>query len=334
MKELLTKLQLQQKFSDKELEHVFTAIINREFSQPEIAAFLFGLSVRGETSAELLSLVSLLKLRARSFGYSADAIDVCGTGGDLHNSLNISTAVAFVLAACSVKVIKHGNRAVSSKSGSSDVLQELAIDINADHKKMLECFNLHNFCFLYAPYYHPAIKEVAEIRQILKVRTIFNQIGPLLNPANLKKQLIGVYNKELMDKYAEILLKLNYEHAFIVSSEDGLDEISIAAKTHIIEIFAGKRQQYVFDPVSILNKTHKLVDIAGKDAKYNANAMLDLFSGKENAYHDAVCLNAAFALRLNKPDASIEDCFSTIKDKLLNGDVYKKYLEIKNFFAK
>lgn len=334
MREYLSKLQLQQDFSQKDLEYLFNNIISNEFSDIEVAAFLFGLSIKGESVEEIYSLIKILRSKAKKFENTNHeyTIDVCGTGGDGHNTLNISTAVSFVLSACDVRLVKHGNRAVSSKSGSSDVLQKLGINILADESLMQECLAKYNFCFLYAPNYHPAIKSVAKIRQSLKVRTIFNQIGPLLNPANLKKQLIGVYDKNLMNKYADILLKLNYKHAYIVNSDDGLDEISIAAKSNIIEIYKGKKKSFSFDPHTIIKQDFTLDDLKGGDAEYNAKAMIDLFAGKEGAYHEAVCLNAAFALNLTKNINDIDICYKLVKEKLLKGEIYQQYEEIKNFF--
>ncbi|MBT4878740.1 MAG: anthranilate phosphoribosyltransferase [Alphaproteobacteria bacterium] len=332
MKDYLTKLQENQTFSESELKNIFLGVLEQKYTKEEIAAFLFGLSFRGESSEEIYSLVSLLKSKANKFASDLNAIDVCGTGGDGHNSLNISTAVAFTLSSLGVKVVKHGNKAISSKSGSSDVLAKLGVDITATPEIMKTCLKKHNFCFLFAPYYHQAIKQVAEIRNSLKVRTIFNLIGPLLNPANLNKQLIGVYDLKLMDKYADILLKLNYEHAFIVSSIDGLDEVSISAKTNIIEIISGKKHFYTFDPKTLLNNNYKLSDLKGGDADYNALKMLNLFKGEEGAYHDAVCLNAAFGLKLQQKDKELKECFHIIKNKLLTGEVYKHFLEIRNIF--
>ena len=332
----LKKLQNHQEFSTAELDEIFKAVINREYSDIQIASFLFGLSYRGESAAEILQLVKILRSLAINITAPQGAIDVCGTGGDGRHSLNISTAAAFVVAASGGIVAKHGNRAVSSKSGSSDVLQALGININATPAALEECLLKYNLAFLFAPNYHKSLANIAPIRQEMKVRTIFNLIGPLLNPAQVKRQLIGVYDKRLLSLYQEILCKLSYERAIIAHGYDqegklGFDEISICGATDIVEISGSEVKSYVITPKEYGLKTYDIADISGKDASYNAAQMKAVFSGKKNAYYDATLLNSGFALYITGKYDIIEDALAAAEDNIKQGKVLEKLEELKSF---
>lgn len=331
MKHFLTKLQNSDSLTEQEIQEVFLAIIEKKYDDLQIAAFLFALSVKGETPQEILQLVKILKKKAITIKAPQNAIDVCGTGGDGHNTLNISTAVAFVVAACGVAVAKHGNKSVSSLSGSSDVLLEMGINIMAPQEKMEECLFAHNIAFLFAPNYHKSLAKIAPVRQALKVRTIFNLIGPLLNPANVSRQLIGVYNQELLKVYSEVLVNLNYDKILVVNSSDGLDEISVCDYTNIIEISKTHCQEYSIHPKQFGINIAKISDLKGMGAKYNAERMKKLFDGKKDAYYDAVLLNAAAGLYVAGKYATIEDSLTRTEEALDKGEVKEKYNNMRGF---
>ena len=331
MKPYLIKLQNSDPFTKEELEEVFISIIDKKYNDLQIAAFLFALSLKGETSQEILSLVNILRKRAVSVNAPKDTIDVCGTGGDGRNTLNISTAVAFVVASCDVFVAKHGNKAVSSSSGSSDVLSELGLNIGATKERMEECLINHHLAFLFAPNYHQSLANIAPIRQSLKVRTIFNLIGPLLNPANVTRQLIGVYDKNLLNIYSEILTSLDCDRALIVNSRDGLDEISICDYTDIAEISKNSQKTYYIHPKEYGIKTYNMEDIEGGDTKYNSVRMAELFNGKKDAYYDAVLLNSAASLYVSGKYDTMEGSLSKIEEVIANGYVKEKLNQIITF---
>ena len=290
------------------------------------------MSLKEVSEDEIFNLVKILKERSISIDYAAgDVIDVCGTGGDGLNSLNISTAVAFVVAASGVKVAKHGNRAVSSKSGSSDVLTALGIDINISKEKAESCLKDVGISFLFAPNYHPTLIDMAPIRQKLKVRTIFNLLGPLLNPLNLRHQLIGVCQKELLEIYANVANRFGYQNLIVVNSEDGLDEISISAATNICELKSDEIKNYQIEPEDFGFNKHDINEIKGGDAEYNAKKMLALFNGEESAYKDIVLLNAAFALYSSGKYADINQSLEIVRSALESGKVLDKFNQMKDY---
>ena len=328
---ILKKLQLHQDIAVAELQESFTDLVEGKVTDVQIAAFLFALSVKGESSREIIALVNILREKALPFIAPQDAIDVCGTGGDGKHSLNISTAVAFVVAACGVKVAKHGNRSVSSLSGSSDVLTSLGVNINAHADVMQKALSKYNIAFLFAPQYHPSLAKIAKLRKEMSVRTIFNLIGPLLNPANVKRQLIGLHSEELINIYADIVKKLSYERVLLVNSKDGLDEISVCGETNICEVIDGEVNKYLIHPKQYGLKTHQIDDLIGGNAEYNAQKMLDLFNGQKGAYYDIILINAAFSLYIAKKHNKIEDSLQKVERVLQEKRVINLLNEFKSF---
>ena len=307
----------------EQIENAFIKIIDGGANNEQSAAFLFSLSLNINADY-LFYLVKYLRKKSIKVKSPNNAIDVCGTGGDYHGTLNISTAVAFVTAAAGIATAKHGNRAVSSKSGSSDILNELGVEIMMDKKLAERSLFDNNISFLFAPLYHPALKNVAGLRQKLGVRTIFNLVGPLLNPSSVKKQLIGVFSRKLLPIYAEVVRRLNYEKAIIVSSFDGLDEISVCGKTEIYIVENDKVDTKIIAAKDFSIGQHELNDLIGGDSKYNAERMVKLLKGEEKgAYYDSVVLNAAFALSLSKDYSNIEDNILIVKKILSKGSAYK-----------
>ncbi len=296
MKNLLPDLVDHKNLSSQESESVFNAFFNNELSDIEMSAFLTALRMKGETSEELTGAITSIRERAHYINAPKNAIDCCGTGGDSKHSLNISTAVSFVVASCGVPVAKHGNRAASSKSGAADVLEALGINLNSPMQIQEEALKELNICFLMATNHHPALKKARTIRKTLGFKTVFNLIGPLSNPAKVKKQVIGVFDQSWILPLCQTLKKLGHTDAWVVHSDDGFDEISIFAPTHVGILKNGQITSTRINPKEFNIPTYHPDDINGGDPSYNAQAMRDLFDGKKGAYHDMVCLNAAACL--------------------------------------
>ena len=297
-KYFLNKLVQKENLTQEESHQLLVAMMKGEMSQGQIAALLTALRMKGETIEEILGFIIAMRENMVTIQekQSDNAIDVCGTGGDGKGTVNISTAVAFVVAGCGVQVVKHGNRAASSKSGSADVLEALGIKINLTPEQAQNILQKVGMVFLFAPLFHPSMKQVAMVRKELQIRTIFNFLGPFANPASVKRQLIGVPNKEIAETVAEVGKKLGYEHLMIVTSEDGLDEISISSKTHVFEIRENTVTKSVIDPKDFGFQISSAKEISGGNAAENASLMRDLFDGKKGAIRDMVVLNSSVAL--------------------------------------
>ena len=327
MKDYLLKIQTKKTLSNSDLENLFIDITNNNVSDSEKAAILFYLSTLDNIDSQILLLCKILRDKAKKINLGDDIIDVCGTGGDNKNTLNISTAVAIITSCCDIKIAKHGNKAISSLSGSADVLKELGINISQNNETIQKQFAKHNIAFLFAPNFHPIIGNFAKVRKELGIKTIFNLIGPLLNPANSKRQLIGIYDKNLIKTYGKAVKKLDYKNINIVSSKDGMDEISISSETLLYNPI--KEVELTINPKAYGFKIHDIKEIEGGNSKYNARKMLDLFSGVKNAYYDIVILNAAFALLTSEKYSKIEDALEIIEEKIKSGCVLDKLNNIK-----
>ncbi|MBV8800155.1 MAG: anthranilate phosphoribosyltransferase [Alphaproteobacteria bacterium] len=274
----------------------FGAIMRGEVSQAQMAAFLTGLAMRKPSVDEVVGAVRAMRGAMETIRAPAGAIDVCGTGGDGVGTLNVSTAVAFVVAGCGVPVAKHGNRSMSSQTGAADVLEQLGVRIDLEPARAEACLAETNFCFLFAPQYHPAIKHVAPVRRALGFRTIFNLIGPLSNPAGVQRQLLGVFSRDWIEAIAAVLRELGTEAAWVVHSADGMDEISCAAPTHAAELSNGELTLRDIEPQDGGLPRAPLSAIRGGTAAENARAIRDLLSGVHSAFRNVVLLNAAAAL--------------------------------------
>jgi anthranilate phosphoribosyltransferase len=295
---LIAKTAEGENLTGAEISRAFQIMLLGGATPAQIAALLVALRMKGETVEELTGAAQMLREKAVYFPAPENAIDTCGTGGDHSGSLNISTAVAIITAACGVPVVKHGNRSVSSQSGSSDVLSALGVNLHATQEQMQEALEKCNLCFLATPQYHPGMRHVAPIRQELKLRTIFNLLGPLANPARVKRQLLGVYAQDRQEMLAKALRELGSEHVWVVHSEDGLDEISIAAPTRVVELRNGEIREFTIVPEDAGLPRHPLETIQGGDAAFNASALEDLLAGFPGAYRDTVLLNTAAALMI------------------------------------
>ncbi|MEP1422734.1 MAG: anthranilate phosphoribosyltransferase [Erythrobacter sp.] len=279
-----------------EADEVFANILDLRASAEEIEAFLIALSARGETAVEIAAAASAMRERVNGIEAPSNAVDCCGTGGDGQHTLNVSTAVSLVVAACGVPVAKHGNRAASSKSGAADTLEALGLDLDAAVRSAQKTLNEVGICFLFARVHHPALGPIAPIREKIGKRTIFNLLGPLTNPAGVRRQLIGLARPELVPVYAEAKANLDKEPAFIVSGDEGLDELSLAGGNTLADVEDGQVTMRRVDAGDIGLSNTPLEAIRGDDAVFNAAALTRLLDGEKSAYRDAVLLNAAGTL--------------------------------------
>lgn len=282
--------------SEVAAREAFSAILDGSCSAEEITSFLVVLADRGETATEIAAAATEMRARMIGVNAPANAIDVCGTGGDGSHSLNISTATALVVAACEIPMAKHGNRAASSKSGAADTLEALGLDLAKAATNGEQSLREIGIAFFFAPNHHPALGPLASIRKAIGRRTIFNLLGPLCNPAKVKRQLIGVASPDLVETYAEAALQLGYDKAMIVSGEEGLDELSISGPSRVAMISDGSVTISRITPEDAGLTRHPAEAIKGGDAEYNAAALKSLLQGEKSAYRDAVLLNSAAAL--------------------------------------
>ncbi len=324
--QIKNKLYKMQDLSSDESSHIFNLIMSGDMSEIETTSVLIALKLKGEHLNEIYGAAKIMRDKSMKVQSPTNAIDTCGTGGDMSGTLNISTSAALVAASSGAVVAKHGNRSISSKSGSADMLEKLGIKITSNIKELEESLKKNNFCFLFAQYHHNAMKHVVNVRQKLKTRTIFNLLGPLTNPATAKKQLLGVFDKKYVRMHCEVLNKLDTKHAMVVHGEDGLDEISLSAPTKIAELKNNNIKEYTFYPndygYEYINKN----DILGKDAEYNAKCFLDLLESPNNSFQKIVEINAGAALYLSEKTKNLKEGFE-LANKLISDKYAKNYVE-------
>ncbi len=329
MKEFLEKLKKKQDLSFEESKSAFNILMNGEANESEIFDFLTLLSLKGEVSSEIAGGVYILREKSKRVNVQ-NCIDTCGTGGDGMNTLNISTASALLLASMDIKVAKHGNKAVSSKCGSGDVLEALNIKINLEPKDIEEQINKNNFGFMFAPNYHSAMKFVGPTRKKIGKRTIFNMIGPLSSPALVDRQVVGVFDKKLLKIFAHGLKDLKIKLAWIVNSEDGLDEISPYAKTNVVQLKDNKITEMVIDPIELNVNAENFKNLLGDDAKFNADKIINIFKGEDNDFSKAVCLNAAAGLIVTEKFSNFKDSYNIAREHILSGKTFKHLQNIQS----
>ena len=329
MKKILEKLRKKENLTFEESKSAFNLLMTGKASEEEIYDFLTLLSDKGEVSDEIAGGVYVLREKSKRVNIS-DCVDTCGTGGDGMNTLNISTASALLLAGMGTKVAKHGNKAVSSKCGSGDVLEALKIRIDLEPNDIEKEIKNKNFGFMFAPNYHSAMKYVGPVRKKIGKRTIFNMIGPLSNPALVEKQVVGVFDKKLLKIFAEGLKNLDIKFAWILNSEDGLDEISPYAKTNVIQLKYGVLSEITIDPDKLDINADKFENLIGDDAQFNANKMLDIFKGEDNDFSKAVCLNAAAGLIVGEKFTKFNEAYSHAREFILSGKTYLHLQKIQN----
>lgn len=328
----IKKLASKETLTENEVRAVINQIMRGEATSAQIGGFLIGLRINGETPSQILGAVKAL----RDNGVKVEIenrehlIDTCGTGGDGSKTFNISTAVAIIAASGGAKVAKHGNRAVSSKSGCADALAELGINIDLDEIQSKRIIEENGMAFLFAPKYNGAMKNVAKERKELGTRTIFNLLGPLANPAPISGQLMGVYDGALIETIGEVLLNLGLERAMVVHGDDGLDEITTTTTTSVCEVKNGRTITYKLDPEKLGFKKASLEDIQGGEAKENSEIILNILNGEKGAKRDIVVLNAGAALYVAKLADSLEDGIKKAAELIDSGAAYEKYKELSN----
>ena len=300
-------------------ERAFGRLLDGEPSENEIEQFLIALSKRGETAEEITGAARALRARLIPIEAPAEAIDVCGTGGDGHHTLNVSTAVSLVVAACGVPVAKHGNRAASSKAGAADTLEALGLDMDAVGRTAERTLDQLGICFLFARNHHPAMARIQPIRKRIGRRTIFNLMGPLSNPARVRSQLIGIARPAYVPIYANALAKLGTQRSLIVSGDEGLDELSIAGSSEVADVTGSEFLMRRVHPADADIATAPIEAIRGGDAAQNAAALTALLAGAPGPYRDAVLLNAAAALIVADRGTSWADRVCAAREALDSG---------------
>ena len=295
LKSHIAKVASGQALSFEEARSAFDIIMSGEATPSQIGAFLMALRVRGETIDEISGAVATMREKMLMVDAPAGAIDIVGTGGDGSHSLNISTGSAFVIAGCGVPVAKHGNRNLSSQSGAADVLLALGVKIDLPPEKISHCIGTAGVGFMFAPAHHPAMKYVGPTRVELGTRTIFNLLGPLSNPAGVKRQMVGVFSPEWVEPLARTLQTLGAERAWVVHG-DGFDEITTTGETSVCELANGTVKTFTIDPEGIGLPRYPRESLKGGDSTYNAHALREMLSGATGAYRDTVLMNAGAAL--------------------------------------
>ncbi|HLG23470.1 MAG TPA: anthranilate phosphoribosyltransferase [Candidatus Nanoarchaeia archaeon] len=306
-------------------------IMEGKATNAQVAAFLIGLKLKGENTEEITACAKVM--RDKSIKIEPDAkflVDTCGTGGDNSGTFNISTAAAFVAAGAGADVAKHGNRSISSKCGSADVLSALGVNINLEPKKVEECIEKVGIGFLFAPRFHPAMKFAMEARKEIGIRTIFNILGPLTNPAGAKCQLIGVFDSELMHVMADVLKNLGSRHAIIVNGS-GLDEITLTGETKVIELKSGVIESYSIKPEALGFETCSIADLKGGTPEENAKIIIDILSGLKGPKRDVVVLNSAAALLSCGLAKNYEGAIAMAARSIDSGSAMKKLNDLREF---
>lgn len=305
------------------------AIMAGEATAAQIAAFLVALRMKGETVEEIVGFVEAMRERAVALPTRVEGlVDTCGTGGDGADTFNISTAAAIVAAAGGVSVAKHGNRAVSSRCGSADVLEALGVAIQLTPEGAARCLERTGLCFLFAPLYHPSMRHAAGPRREIGLRTVFNLLGPLANPARAERQVVGVYDRRLVPVVAEVLRELGARHCLVVASHDGLDELSIAAPTDVCEVKNGRITSYTVTPEDVGLSRHAPETMRGGNPAANAALIRRIFAGEKGGARDVVALNAGAALYVGGRAASMAEGVRTAQALIDEGAAAAKLEEL------
>jgi anthranilate phosphoribosyltransferase len=319
-RDILIKIEKFKSLSKEDAKFAFNFILDGKANELEIEEFLIGLNDKEITVDDILAGVEVLREKSTKVNVPINAIDTCGTGGDKSGTYNISTAATFVAAGAGSIIAKHGNRALSSKSGSSQVLEELGINININSEKISNCINKSNIGFMFAPNHHSAMKYVGPVRQKLNVRTIFNLLGPLINPGNVKKQLIGVFDKKWLTPLAKTLQELGSTDVMLVCGSDGLDEITTTSETYIAELKNKEITNYTIKPEDFGINRANPDELIGDTPKVNAHKILKLLDGEKDAFRDIVVLNSAAAIYISGIADSIEHGLEFANCSIDNGN--------------
>ncbi len=334
IQEAIAKLVERKNLTQQEAEQVMNEIMEGKATDAQIAAFLISLRMKTETIEEITACAKIMREKANTINPKAHyLVDTCGTGGDKSGTFNISTAAAFVAAGAGVSVAKHGNKSVSSKCGSADVLAALGVNIQLEPKMVEKCIEEIGIGFMFAPLFHPAMKYVMNARKETGVRTVFNILGPMTNPAGAKSQVIGVFNPALMKDIANVMKNLGSRHVMIVNG-DGLDEITIAGKTKVAELKDNKINVYDINPEDYGFNISPLNEILGGDAQENANIIISILKGAEGPKRDVVLLNAGAAIYVSGKVSGLKEGIEAAKQSIDSGAALKKLEALKEFTNK
>lgn len=315
-----------------ESKEVMHSIISGNVNDSQTAGFLLSLKTKGETSEEIAGFISAMREKSVKLRAEENAVDVCGTGGDNSGTFNISTAAAFVVAGAGIKVAKHGNRSISSKSGSADVLTRLGVNINLSPEESLKAINEIGISFLFAPDYHPAMKQVMPVRKELSMKTVFNILGPLTNPAGTKRQVIGTYSDKVSRLMAGACKYLDMEKVCFICTENKFDEILLNGKTRVIEVNGNDIKEYQIDNSAFGFPEISINDIKGADAEFNARLIKKIFETKEkNSSYFVVAANAALGIYINGAETDLKKCADMAEEAINSGKALSKLNELKTF---
>jgi anthranilate phosphoribosyltransferase len=330
IQESIYQLLNKQDLSLEQTKAVMDEIMSGNATNAQIAAFLTAIRMKGETIDEITACAMIMRKHGVKLKHDGDVLDIVGTGGDEAYTFNISTISSLVISAAGIPVAKHGNRSVSSKCGSADVLEALGVKINLPVEKSEQILKEIGICFLFAPVYHSSMKYAAPVRKELGVRTIFNILGPLSSPANANLQLLGVYDENLVEPMARVLANLGVKRAMVVHGHDGLDEVSLSAKTTVCEVNEGKVNSFFLDPHQFGFDYCKPEDLVGGDPATNADIARRILSGEKGPKRDIVLLNSAVCLYMTYNNITLRECVRLAADTIDSG----KAMERLNSFVK
>jgi anthranilate phosphoribosyltransferase len=331
IKEAIIKAANRENLSFECAESVMNEIMEGKASEIQMAAYLAAMSVKGETIDEITASATGMRKHCVRILHDMDVLEIVGTGGDHSNSFNISTTSALVISAAGIPVAKHGNRASSSRTGSADVLESLGVDITVPPERSLYLLKTINICFLFAQNYHISMKYVGPVRRELGIRTIFNILGPLVNPAGAKMELLGVYEPELIEPMAKVLCNLGVKSGMVVFGHDGLDEISLSSPTTVCELRDGFIKSYEIEPEQFGMTRCKKEDLLGGTPAENAQITRNILNGEKGPKRDAVLLNSAAAIHIAKPSISMKDAIAIAAEAVDSGKAaqqLKKFIEM------
>lgn len=335
IKEAIYKVVNQEDLTYEMAEEVMDEIMSGKATEIQMSSFLTALRMKGETIEEITACAAGMRKHAVRLLHEMDVLEIVGTGGDEANTFNISTTSSFVVSAAGIPVAKHGNRSVSSKCGAADVLEALGVKITISAEKSAEILKKIGICFMFAQSYHSSMKYVAPVRKELGIRTVFNILGPLTNPAGANMQLLGVYDESLVELLAKVLVNLGVKRGIVAYGQDGLDEISLSAPTTCCEIRDGKLRNFVLNPEEYGFKLCKKQDLVGGDPAENAEITRAILKGEKGPKRDAVVLNSAACIYMAKDNMTFEDAIKEAEDIIDSGKAkaqLDKFIEISNQF--
>ncbi|MCT2538187.1 anthranilate phosphoribosyltransferase [Aquibacillus koreensis] len=325
MKQFLDKITNNESLGMEEMEVAARQMFEEGTSDTEIGAFLTGLKVKGETADEIAGLVNVIREKSMTLPSSIPGVmDNCGTGGDGSQSFNVSTTSAFVIAGAGVTVAKHGNRSISSKTGSADVLEHLGVSLALTPEQTHEALKENGIAFLFAPHVHPALKRMMKVRKDLRIPTIFNLIGPLTNPVELTTQLLGIYRRDMLERMANVLHRLGRKRALILNGAGHMDEASLAGENHLVLLERGEIMQFTLSPEEVGLPVYSNEAIIGGDSKQNAEILYGVLNGEKGAYRDTVLMNAGLGIFANGKAETVQDGVKLAKESIDSGAALSK----------